>query len=200
MVPRRSAAFPIPVKMLAGAGNLNTLVVRGNEGRGWAGVTPSERAAFETFVRAQGGELLRVACGLTGDRTHAEDLLQEALVRLAERWPRVGSAGNPTGWVCRVIANTRVSWWRRTRRETLVAAVPERGHVPVTPDVALLAALAGLPPRQRAVLALRYLADFSEQATAEALGCSTGTVKSQSAKALAKLREHLDSHRYEELR
>lgn len=163
-------------------------------------MTPSERADFDAFVRAHGAHLLRVACGLTGDAGRAEDLLQEALVRLAPRWRRVTAQGDPTGWVCRVMANTRVSWWRRTRRETLVEAVPERGHVPPVPDVSLLAALAGLPPRQRAVLSLRYLADFSEHATASALGCSTGTVKSQSAKALAKLRERMGSYHHEELR
>ncbi|MHB2024492.1 MAG: SigE family RNA polymerase sigma factor [Mycobacteriales bacterium] len=159
-----------------------------------------DRAAFDAFVRVHGPELLRFACALTGDRVRAEDLLQEALVRLGARWSKVATQGDPSGYARRVMANTRVSWWRRVRRETLVAAVPDLAHTPVDRDLFLLGVLAALPPRQRAVITLRYLADYSEAATAETLGCSTGTVKSQAAKGLAKLRALLPLDIHEELR
>ena len=151
-------------------------------------------ARLGDYVRGQWPALVRYATALCGDPTEAEELVQSALVRVALRWPFVRDKDNPDGYVRRAIVNGYLTTWRRLRsRETSVAEPPD---VAVTADVGagvddvvtVRRALAGLPPRQRAVLVLRYLEDRSEQETADLLGCSVGTVKSQAAKALAKLR------------
>ena len=151
-------------------------------------------ARLGDYVRGQWPALVRYATALCGDPTEAEELVQSALVRVAVRWPFVRDKDNPDGYVRRAIVNGYLTTWRRVRsRETRMAEPPE---VAVAADVSVgvddvmtvRRALAGLPPRQRAVLVLRYLEDRSEQETAELLGCSVGTVKSQTSKALAKLR------------
>lgn len=134
--------------------------------------------------------LLRSAYLLTGDLHRAQDLVQEALVKVALRWPRLRD-GNPTAYARRVVANDNVSWWRR-RRET-TGAEPDDGvpdGVSSDPVTALVVrrALMRLTPGQRAVLVLRHFDDLSERDTAEVLGVSVGTVKSQNAAALARLR------------
>jgi RNA polymerase sigma-70 factor (sigma-E family) len=152
-------------------------------------VDDEEREAFDSFARARMRELLRFAHVLTGDRDRAADLVQDALERTLLAWPRIVRKDDPEGYVRRAIVNRHVSVWRRLRREQLVAQTPETayesrsGH-----DVELWAALATLPPRQRAVLVLRYYEDLSEADCAAVLGCSVGTVKSQAWKALARLR------------
>jgi RNA polymerase sigma factor (sigma-70 family) len=90
------------------------------------------------------------------------------------------------------MVNLEVSWWRSRRREWLGADPPERAIIDSLPNRALRVALWKLPPRQRAVVALRYLEDLTECETAGVLGCSVGTVKSQTAKAITKLRPTLD--------
>lgn len=136
---------------------------------------------------------MRLAYVLTGSHSSAEDLVQAALVKTAVRWRRVVADGDPEAYVRRVLLNQHITWWRRVgRRETPVAAVPDRAD-PRRPDeqvgrLDLAAALAKLGPRQRAVIVLRFYADMSEAQTAEALGCAVGTVKSQTADALARLR------------
>ena len=151
-------------------------------------------ARLGDYVRGQWPALVRYATALCGDPTEAEELVQSALVRVALRWPFVRDKDNPDGYVRRAIANGYLTTWRRVRsRETRVAEPPD---VVVAADasagiddvVTVRRALAALPPRQRAVLVLRYLEDRSEQETADLLGCSVGTVKSQASKALAKLR------------
>ncbi len=152
----------------------------------------SEYEAFDAFVHARQGDLLRFAHTLTGQPAAAADLLQDALERTLLAWPRVRRRDDPEGYVRRVMVNRQVSLWRRSRREHLMSEVPDTG-VPAldATDDALREALAGLPPRQRAVLVLRFGEDLSERQAAEMLGCSVGTVKSQTSKALAKLRATL---------
>jgi RNA polymerase sigma-70 factor (sigma-E family) len=150
----------------------------------------ADAAAFDAFVRARLPALLRFAYALTGDPHTAADLVQDALERTGMRWDRIERQGDPEGYVRRAILNGRVSRWRKHRRETLVDCVPERVTSYEVPgrDDQLWQLLATLPPRQRAVLVLRYYEDLSEAQIADILGCAPGTVKSQSSKALAKLR------------
>jgi RNA polymerase sigma-70 factor (sigma-E family) len=138
-------------------------------------------------------DLLRFAHMLTGNPHAAADLVQDALERALDAWPRIRNHDDPEGYVRRTMVNRNVSIWRRRRREYLVEGVPDRAHHDDPPmlDPELRAALAALPPRQRTVLVLRYGEDLSERQVAQMLGCSVGTVKSQTFKALTKLREHL---------
>lgn len=151
-------------------------------------------ARLGDYVRGQWPALVRYATALCGNPTEAEELVQSALVRVALRWPFVRDKDNPDGYVRRAIANGYLTTWRRVRsRELSVAEPPEvavaaDGVAGIDDVMIVRRALATLPPRQRAVLVLRYLEDRSEQETAELLGCSVGTVKSQAFKALAKLR------------
>lgn len=132
--------------------------------------------------------LLRTAYLLTGDLHRAEDLVQEALVKISLRWERLRH-GNPGAYARTVIARDNISWWRRSR-EYPSELTREDHAVTSDPESALVVrkALARLTPSQRAVLVLRHLDDLSEQETAEALRVSVGTVKSQNAAALARLR------------
>lgn len=146
---------------------------------------------FTEFVEARSMALLRVAYVLTGDQHRAEDLVQVALTKLAARWRKVDE---PESYVRRILYHDQVSWWRRrTRlREDPVADSPEypvgdhTGGVDRRLD--LRAALLRLGPRQRAVLVLRFLEDQPEAEIARVLGCSVGTVRSQTSRALARLR------------
>jgi RNA polymerase sigma-70 factor (sigma-E family) len=153
----------------------------------------ADEVAFDAFVRARMLALLRFAHALTGDPHTAADLVQDALERTGVRWAKLRRTDDPEAYVRRAIVNGRTSRWRKLRRESLVDAVPEpRSHVdPATHDADLWRLLSTLPPRQRAVLVLRYYEDMSEEQIARTLGCAPGTVKSQSSKALAKLRTAL---------
>ncbi|MGY1720230.1 MULTISPECIES: SigE family RNA polymerase sigma factor [unclassified Blastococcus] len=150
--------------------------------------------AFEAFVAARSGELLRTAVLLTRDRGHAEDLLQTALVKAYRRWGRI--SGDPFPYVRRVLVTSAASWWRLRSTQEIVS-LP--AHDPATPDATdalaererMAQALGTLPPRMRAVLVLRYTEDLSEAATAELLGCSVHTVRSQTVRGLARLRTAL---------
>jgi RNA polymerase sigma-70 factor (sigma-E family) len=150
-------------------------------------------ADFREFVELRYGDLLRTAYLLTGSRDAAQDLVQDALLKVMRRWRTVDE---PMAYVRRVMVNERTSRWRRLGlRELLTAVVPDR----IRPDDAdgivvrdeLLTALHRLPARMRAVLVLRYWEDLSEADVAAALGCSLGTVKSQAARGLTRLREVL---------
>jgi RNA polymerase sigma-70 factor (sigma-E family) len=147
---------------------------------------------FEEFVAGRGQALQRFGYVLTGDWALAEDLLQTALARAYQRWSRV-QRDDPEAYVRKIMLNTRSSWWRRRWRGELPAAqLPEvagpDSFAEVDSRQALRLALAKLPPRQRAVVVLRYHQDLSEAQVAELLGISAGTVKSQAARALASLR------------
>lgn len=149
---------------------------------------------FDEFVAARSGTLLRTAYLLTHDHGLAEDLLQTALTKAWFSWSRID--GNPEGYVRKILVNTYASWWRRKWNgetpsshlgtETLPeTAAPETRQAESTD---LWTALGNLPRKMRAVVVLRYFEDLTEAETAALLGVSVGTVKSQTAKAFAKLR------------
>lgn len=150
---------------------------------------------FAEFVRGRHGDLLRFAHVLCGDRHLAEDLVQDALERVGMAWPRIERQDNPEAYVRRTITNRYLNKIRVMRREQLTDSPPETGtgfEPPFEPpDDRLRRLLAGLPRRQRAVIVLRFYLDYSEQQIAETLGCTTGTVKSNASRAMAKLREAL---------
>jgi RNA polymerase sigma-70 factor (sigma-E family) len=158
------------------------------------GTPVSEPDGFRDFVAARSRALERTAWLLTGDWHAAEDLVQTALAKAWPRWSSIVRQDAPELYVRRIMVTTHASWWRRRwRGEVATGTVAEDGAVM---DIAAEAdtrhavreALATLPPRQRAAVVLRYFDDFTEAQTAEVLGCSVGTVKSQVSKALAKLR------------
>jgi len=157
-------------------------------------VSEGDRAAFERFVEEHGDRLLHAAYGLCGDWQHAEDLVQPVLVALARRWPMVQT--NPLGYAYRSLVRANIDRWRVVRRRPevlldphdLPAHGPSVGPAATEDHLVVLAALRRLPPRQRAIVVLRYLHDQSEADTAAALGISVGAVKSGAARALARLR------------
>jgi RNA polymerase sigma-70 factor (sigma-E family) len=147
---------------------------------------------FEEFVAGRGQALQRFGYALTGDWGLAEDLLQTALARAYPRWSRI-KRDDPEAYVRKIMVNTWSSWWRRRwRGEVPAAQLPEAAGPDEAAGVdsrqALRVALEQLPPRQRAVVVLRYHQDLSEAQVAAMLSISVGTVKSQAAKALAALR------------
>lgn len=153
-----------------------------------------EADGFDAFVLARRRALLRMAWLLTGDWHLAEDLVQTALLRCYPRWSRI-SRDNPDAYVRRAMVTVHASWWRRRwRGETPTADLPDRPGIGHDVDVmdlrcSVAAALASLPLRQRMTVVLRYFADMTEAQTAEAMGCTVGTVKSQTVKALDSLRD-----------
>ncbi|SHG01018.1 SigE family RNA polymerase sigma factor [Streptoalloteichus hindustanus] len=152
---------------------------------------------FGDFVRHRSHALLRTAyllCG--GDRHAAEDMLQEVLERVFARWNRI--RGDVEPYVRAALANAAANRWRRRARRVREAPLdlaPEPADRGPEDSVAdrdrVVTALAQLPPRMRAVLVLRFFDDLSEAQTAAALGCGLGTVKSQTSRGLARLRELL---------
>jgi RNA polymerase sigma-70 factor (sigma-E family) len=146
-------------------------------------------ASFDDYVRSRHGELLRFAHVLSGDRHLAGDLVQDALERTGMSWQRLRDRDDPEGYVRRTIVNLYLNRWRRMRRERLVAQIPDHpAPEAVSVDTRLWRMLAELPRQQRAVVVLRFYEDLTEAAIADVLGCSVGTVKSNSSRALAKLR------------
>ncbi|UPK76662.1 SigE family RNA polymerase sigma factor [Nocardioidaceae bacterium SCSIO 66511] len=145
-------------------------------------------ATFDAFVRARLPDLLRFGRVLTGSEEAAADLVQDALERTIMHWSRVESRDDPEGYVRRVMVNRNISIWRRLRRERITDTLPDDGYTDRHRDRELWEALLTLPPRQRAVIALRYYEDKTEAEVAAILGCSVGTVKSQASKAITKLR------------
>jgi RNA polymerase sigma-70 factor (sigma-E family) len=150
-------------------------------------VDPSTRVSFDEFVAARSRALLRTAYLLTHDHALAEDLLQTALAKAWFAWRRIEGAPEP--YVRKILVNTYASWWRRKwNGEQPTEQLPEHAVPDDTEPTDLWTAMERLPRRMRAVVVLRYFEDLTEAQTAEVLGCSVGTVKSQSSKALAKLR------------
>ena len=157
-----------------------------------------DRQDFEAFVAASSDRLLRTAYLLTGDAGHAEDVVQSALLRTARRWR--SARRSPEAYARTVVANLAKDRWRslgrRPAEAPLVHDVPLAGTDGTSHDDrldrdGLMRAARGLPPGQRAVLVLRYFDDLSVEETAETLGVTTGTVKSQTSRALASLRTAL---------
>ncbi|GAA2377860.1 hypothetical protein Cme02nite_20050 [Catellatospora methionotrophica] len=149
---------------------------------------------FHEFVVARGGALSRTAFLLTGEHYAAEDLVQSALAKAAMRWRWLVEHTQPEAYIRRIMINEQISWWRR-RPARPVAQVPERPGPDesgqVVDRIALGHALNTLTPRQRAVVVLRFYEDLSEADTAALMGCSVGTVKSQTHLALGHLRRAL---------
>jgi RNA polymerase sigma-70 factor (sigma-E family) len=149
---------------------------------------------FREFMRGRWPAMLRLAYGLTGDMGHAEDVAQAAFARAYASWGRVRRTGDPDAYVRRILVNENRRRFRKHRvAEGLPGVLPEKPVADASGEcderAALLAALATLGPRQRAVVVLRYWMDMSEAETAAALNCSVGTVKSQASRALATLRK-----------
>jgi RNA polymerase sigma-70 factor (sigma-E family) len=160
-------------------------------------VRRDDEREFDMFVAARTPVLLRTAFLLTGDREAAQDLLQESLVRLYRHWGRIVDPQARLAYARKVMASTAANGRRRGwRRETPNGHSPPDVAVTVDPyedfdnRAALLGALRALSPAHRAVLVLRFYEDLSESQTAQALGCSAGTVKSRTSRALAVLREN----------
>jgi RNA polymerase sigma-70 factor (sigma-E family) len=175
----------------------------------WSGVKKerSERSVagpstapvtFEEFVRVQGDSLVRLSYVLCGDRGKAEDAAQEALTRVYLRWGRIE---DPLPYARQAVVNATNDEWRRfgrdRRREERVAAEPvepvEQFDVLLANRDRLVQALRSLPYGQRTIVVLRYWQQLSEPETAQVLGVSVGTVKSQASRALRRLRELLSS-------
>jgi RNA polymerase sigma-70 factor (sigma-E family) len=157
-----------------------------------------KRAGFEEFAAAHSAGLIKLAFIVSGDRGRAEDAAQEALVRVYQRWTRLN---NPLAYARRTVVNVTRDDWRRAQRATgahddaaRLARFDETDDFETTvmERDALMTALAALPHRQRAVIALRYLTELTEAETAAVLEISVGTVKHQAFDALARLRQNLD--------
>jgi|tagenome__1003787_1003787.scaffolds.fasta_scaffold19678064_1 RNA polymerase sigma-70 factor (sigma-E family) len=157
-----------------------------------------EERAFEAFVSNSSGRLLRTAYLLCGDRGHAEDLVQTALFRTARRWSR--ARDQPEAYARRVLTNLTKDRWRSLGRrpaEQALADPPSGAPSDAQEDAILerdrlLGALRALPAQQRAVVVLRFLDGLTVAETAAALECSEGTVKSQTSRALGRIRSVLD--------
>ncbi|MBU1801855.1 SigE family RNA polymerase sigma factor [Nocardioides sp.] len=152
---------------------------------------PPSDAEFSELVQASWASLYRTAYLLLGDRAEAEDLVQTALAKTYASWSKVRTIEAAPGYARTTLINTASSWFRKKswRNERPTQTLPEQGvtHDP-SDRPAVIAALAQLPPRQRAVVVLRYYDDLSVASTAHALGITEGTVKSQTSDALARLR------------
>lgn len=149
---------------------------------------------FAEYATQRWAAFYRTAYLLTGRRDEAEDLVQEALITVYGRWARVRRMDAPDAYVRKVVLNSFLSERRtRTRRAGLGRLAPVRDDAAADPTVGLdlWRGVRDLPPRQRAVVVLRYYQDLTESDTADALGCSVGTVKSQCHRALATLRATL---------
>jgi RNA polymerase sigma-70 factor, ECF subfamily len=151
---------------------------------------------FREFVAARSGALLRTAYLLAGDWATAEDLLQTSLTKTYLAWKRLGEIEAVEPYTRRVLVNTATSWWRRRwHGEKPTEVLPEQPgpdrHEEAVERDALWQHVRTLPTRQRAVLVLRFYEDLSEAQTADLLDISVGTVKSQTARALATLRRRL---------
>lgn len=149
---------------------------------------------FDGWAISRYGSLLHAAYLLTGDRESAQDLVQTALAKTHVAWRRVHTS--PDAYVRRAMVTTHTDWWRRQPwRERSTASIADRpavqnDHARVEDADALLRALQDLPPRMRTIVVLRYYLQHTEAEVAELLGCSLGTVKSTSSRALERLRAH----------
>ncbi|HEX8631105.1 MAG TPA: SigE family RNA polymerase sigma factor [Catenuloplanes sp.] len=152
---------------------------------------------FEEFVSTRLGALVRYATVVTWDPHLAEDITQSVLVRAQRRWSRIGALDAPEQYVKRMVLNEFLSWRRRRAAglvslsaeslEPLIAPAPDP-TAPRDERDAMMRLIAGLPPRQRAVIALRFYEDLPVEQIADLLGCRTVTVRTHLARALATLR------------
>lgn len=180
---------------------MGTIIEGSSRGKAEAMATAADSgdADFEAWLSVRQQWLFRTAYVLTGDRHVAEDLTQTALAKLYLAWPKIADREHVDAYARRVLVNEHRSQWRRAWRRREVT----RDELPELPshdreydgaDDAMWRFVATLPRRQRAVVVLRYYEGLSEAQTAEAMGISVGTVKSQCHKALARLRNDLAAH------
>jgi RNA polymerase sigma-70 factor (sigma-E family) len=169
-------------------------------GRGkWIGVlvrkngVRDQRDEFVEFYETNKDRCLRAVAASVVDPHLAEELVAEAFARAWRSWVKVSRHPAPVAWVVRTAANTRVSWWRRRRRE-----VPLAAHDPASPDhpgedieTGVMVALERLPARQREVITLRLLLDLDTETTAQVLGIAPGTVNAHLSRAISYLRGQL---------
>ena len=151
---------------------------------------------FDRFVADSANGLVRTAYLIVFDLHEAEDLVQETLFKVAKRWPKVSRMDHPAAYARRILVNLALKEkpTRSRRRAELGEALPGDlpGHdVAFEANDELHAALMALPPRQRAVLVLRYFLDLPESEGATALECALGTVKSTASRGLARLERTL---------
>ena len=157
-------------------------------------------AEFTAYLEARQGALLRTAYLLTGDRHQAEDVLQTALAKLYLSWDKVRDREALDGYVRRILVNETTSLWRRPwkRRERATDALPDTAGVEESYDegqrAAVWSVVSTLPPKARAVVVLRYYEGLTESETADVLGVSVGTVKSQGSRAMGLLRDRTPGH------
>ncbi len=160
----------------------------------------SGRDEFTAFYVATWPRLFRTTYAVAGDRQRTEDALQTAFAQAWSRWARVSAADDPIAYVRRMAVNAAISAHRRAwvRQETSVPDLPDRPAPRPEPTAieptghdSTWQVVQGLPPRQRAVVVLRYYEGLSEREIADVLGCRPGTVKSQASAALSTLRARL---------
>lgn len=159
----------------------------------------AEAPTFEEYAGAAWPSLYRYAYLLTGNHADAEDIAQQTLLKAYRSWSRVARSDSPPAYLRQILTNTYLSQRRPKARhlELLTDAPPETGHRTADrPEdrMALWPHVKSLPPRQRAVIVLRYYEDLSEQEIADVLGCSRGNVKSTAHHALKSLRAALAAH------
>lgn len=157
----------------------------------------SDRDQFDDFLVSRWPRLARLAYGLTGDRRVAEDIAQTALANAWAAWRRVSRADDPDAYLRRIVVNAAGRQFRRRAPGEPAPGVRDPAGVDGAGPAhragersALLVALGELPPRQRAVIVLRFWEGLSDAQTASVLGCTARTVRSQAARALAGLRAH----------
>lgn len=163
-------------------------------------VVVEDAKSFGEYASVRTPTLLRFAYLLSGNREFAEDLVQDTLVKVYRRWPRVVKTERPDAYVRRMLVNEYLSWRRRRSGHERPGPVPDRG----VPDAAqelvdrdmVWRLLDQLPRRQRAVLVLRYYEHASDEQVAEVLGCPRSTVRSLASRAFATLRRHPDLTAY----
>jgi RNA polymerase sigma-70 factor (sigma-E family) len=154
---------------------------------------------FDSYVRASGPRMKRLAFLLTGNLEAAEDLLQASYAKVLPRWDRIARYDQPDAYLRTVMVNTQRSWWRRLRGRELLTGEPPDVRRPGGQDFAadvdarqeLLEALRALPDRQRTAVVLRHYCDLSEAEVASVMRCSVGTVKSNTSRGLVALRIEL---------
>jgi RNA polymerase sigma-70 factor (sigma-E family) len=158
-------------------------------------VDSASEQSYCDYVIERRPALIREAYLLVGDVHLAEDLVQTALAKAYVAWHRVAASRAPDAYVRRILINANISRHRRRRVPEVLTAVPDdqlRAPGPATESAAVIAALMGLPQRQRAAIVLRFWDDLPESEVAELMGCSVGTVRTHTARAMARLRTHPD--------
>ena len=158
------------------------------------------RAEFEQFVASHVDRLLRAGFLMTGDPVEAEDLVQECLLQVARRWPRVRRMDHPGAYARRILVNLALRGAAQRNRRAAEIDAPGVAGLRTQADLgrdfdiklALIDALGLLAPRQRAIIVLRYFEDLSVAEVADLLGCSAGTVKSTASRGLVRLRDVLE--------